>query len=47
MLKSTEPKLLVERSNYRTWGIGIPLPAGNALKDKWQSEMLMLIRADL
>ena len=50
MLKTTEPKLLVEVSNDRLWGAGIPLKDSQVLNDKrwnskgWLSNMLTIIR---
>ena len=50
MLKTTEPKLLVEAGIDRLWGTGIPLKDLNALNDKrwkskgWLSNMLTIIR---
>ena len=50
MLKTTEPKLLVEASINRVWGTGIPLKDSNALNYKrwkskgWLSNMLTIIR---
>ena len=50
ILKTTEPKLLVEVSIDRLWGTGIPLKDSNALNDKrwkskgWLSNMLTIIR---
>ena len=52
MLKSTEPKLVVEATTDRTWGTGIHLRDSNALDRKrwtsngWLSDMLMSIRLD-
>ena len=50
MLKSTALKLIVESTNDKIWGTGIPLKESDALnKDKWHnngwlSSMLMSIR---
>lgn len=50
MLKTTAPQLLLESTNDKTWGIGVPLKETDALnKDKWHntgwlSSMLMSIR---
>ena len=38
MLKTTAPKVLVESSNDKTWGAGVPLKDTHALNcDKWHS----------
>ena len=50
MLKTTEPKLLIEASNDKLWGTGIPLKDLQVLNDKrwnskgWLSNMLTIIR---
>ena len=39
MLKTTEPKLLIEVSNNKLWGTGIPLKDSHVLNDKrWNSK---------
>ena len=50
MLKTTEPKLLIEVSNEKLWGTGILLKDLQVLNDKrwnskgWLSNMLTIIR---
>ena len=50
MLKTTESKLLIEVSNDKLWGTGIPLKDSHVLNDKrwnskgWLSNMLTIIR---
>ena len=50
MLKTTEPKTLVEASKDKLWGTGIPLNDTHVLNSRkwhgkgWLSEMLHIVR---
>ena len=50
MLKTTEPKTLVEASKDKLWGMGIPLNDTHVLNSRkwhgkgWLSEMLHIVR---